>query len=112
MPFKPNKMRNVPTVVDGVRFASKKEARRWAELRLLERGGVIRDLKRQHRIEIVANGVKVTTAIVDFRYYEDGVGVVLEDVKGRTTDLSPNTQLWKLKFALLKALYGMEVKIT
>ena len=112
MRFKPNKMRNEPIVVDGVRFASKKEARRWAELQLLERAGEITSLVRQHRIEIIVNGIKVTTAIVDFRYVEEGVGTVLEDVKGRTNDRSPNTQLWKLKFALIKALYGMEVRIT
>lgn len=111
MRFKQNKMRNEPTVVDGFRFASKKEARRWGELQLLERAGEIRDLTRQHRLPIEVNGTKVTTAILDFRYLE-GEYIVLEDCKGRTNDTSPNTQLWKLKFALIKALYNKEVRIT
>lgn len=109
--FNRNKMRNVPTVVDGIRFDSKKEARRWYELQLLERAGEIRDLTRQHRLPIAVNGVIVTTAVLDFRYIEDGY-TVLEDAKGRKDDATPNTRLWKLKFALIKAIYGMEVKIT
>jgi len=109
--MRPNKMRNVPTYVDGVRFHSAKEARRWCELKLLERAGEISELTSQHRIEINVAGTKVSTAIIDFRYLEGGY-YVLEDVKGRTNDRSPNTQLWKLKFALIKALYNMEVRIT
>jgi len=34
-----NKYRNVRTEVDGIKFASKKEARRYQELRLLEKAG-------------------------------------------------------------------------
>ena len=34
-----------PVEIDGVRFDSQKEARRYSELRLLERAGEIKDLQ-------------------------------------------------------------------
>ena len=46
------KYRAVPTVIDGIRFASKAEARRYGELRLLEQAGEIRDLVRQPRFAL------------------------------------------------------------
>jgi hypothetical protein len=44
---KPLKYHNRVAAVDGHRFASQREARRYAELRVLERAGVIRDLELQ-----------------------------------------------------------------
>ena len=38
---KPGKYGNKKTVVDGITFASKKEARRYGELILLQKGGLI-----------------------------------------------------------------------
>jgi hypothetical protein len=35
----------IPTEIDGIRFDSKAEARRYGELMLLEMGGVIRELE-------------------------------------------------------------------
>lgn len=35
--MKPSKYRNQPTEINGIRFASKKEARRYQDLKLLER---------------------------------------------------------------------------
>ena len=43
----------IKTVLDGIKFDSKAEARRWAELRLLERAGQIHDLQRQVKLELV-----------------------------------------------------------
>ena len=42
-----NKYHAKPTFVDGRRFASRKEAARYCELRLLERAGKIQDLTTQ-----------------------------------------------------------------
>ena len=47
-----SKYRNVKTEVDGILFASKKEARRYSELKLLERAGEIAHLELQPRIKI------------------------------------------------------------
>lgn len=41
---KPSKYRAIKTVVDGITFDSRKDGRRYRELRLLEKAGVIKDL--------------------------------------------------------------------
>lgn len=107
-----NKFRNIPTEVDGIRFASKAEARRYQELKLLMRAGEIESLELQKRYPLVVNGVKVGTYVSDFTYrerYQDGPytlhNEVDEDVKGVATPV------FKLKAKLFKAQYGREIKI-
>ena len=102
-----SKYKAVPTVVDGVRFASKAEAKRDAELQLLAKAGDIINLKRQPRFPLVVNGVKVCTYVGDWRYRErarwkhqaDTFCDVVEDRKGVLTPA------FKIKWALAKALY-------
>lgn len=98
------KYRNTPTVIDGVRFDSAGEADRWGELRLLQAGGAIRDLRRQVAHPLFVNGVLVCTLRADFEYVETASGrVVTEDFKGvRTKD-------WTIKAKLFRALTGREV---
>ncbi len=95
-----------PTAVDGIRFASKAEARRWQELRLLERAGEIADIERQPRFSLAVNGQRLGDYVADFRYrtVRDGLQVV-EDVKGMDTPLSK----WKRRHCT--AQYGVEVLI-
>ena len=45
-----------PTHVDGIRFASKAEAKRFGELKTLERLGIISGLKLQPMFAIEING--------------------------------------------------------
>jgi hypothetical protein len=79
------KYRNVPTVIDGIRFDSKAEARRYQELELLQRAKVIRDLKRQVTFALYGkNGAPICRYRADFMYEESGKHVV-EDVKGVAT---------------------------
>jgi hypothetical protein len=59
------------TVVDGVTFASAKEAARYAQLRTLERAGLVKGLILQPRFPIVINGVKVCTYVADFEFIDD-----------------------------------------
>ena len=40
-------------VIDGIDFPSKKEARRWMELLLLQKAGEIEGLRRQVRFELI-----------------------------------------------------------
>lgn len=76
------KYHNVPTEVDGIKFPSKGEARRWFELKLLEKGGAIKDLKRQVRFDLTGRrGSKVGIYTLDFAYLENGRSVV-EEFKG------------------------------
>jgi dsDNA-binding SOS-regulon protein len=62
----------VRTEVDGISFASKKEARRYSELKLLERAGEIADLQLQPRFPLTVNGVRVCTYVADFQYRDIG----------------------------------------
>ena len=102
-----HKYNAIPTTVDGIRFDSKREAKRYGELRLLVQAGEIRDLQLQPEFEIeVTNpqGEKVPCGkyIADFWYLEDGRAVV-EDAKGHPTPL------YKFKRKLVEALYGLEI---
>lgn len=92
------KYNNQPVVVDGVRFASKAEASRDAELKLLELAGRITIIKRQPRFPLVVGGVKICTYVGDWEYLEGNYRVV-EDRKGVLT------QSFKIKWALAKALH-------
>lgn len=100
------KFRNIPTEIDGLKFDSKGEARRWQELKLLERAGVISELKRQVRYDLDAHGKKICSLVADFEYIEAGQ-VVTEDFKSKATI----TPVFRLKAKLFKAKYGREVRL-
>ena len=81
------------TVVDGVTFDSTAEARRYGELKLLERAGEILNLELQP-VFVLQDGfkgqdgkrVRAVKYIADFRYFDVGTSaVVVEDVKGMET---------------------------
>lgn len=102
-----NKYRNIPTVNSGIRFDSKAESRRYDELKLLLRAGLIRDLELQPAYPIVLNGVKVCVYRGDFRYYDITKGkVILEDVKSEATRINST---YRLKRKLVLAVYGIEI---
>jgi hypothetical protein len=98
------------TELDGIVFDSKKEAQRYAELKLLERSGAIHNLQRQVRYELIPaqkkDGKTVERAchyIADFVYTENGKTVV-EDVKGF------RTKEYVLKRKLMLQVHGIEVR--
>ena len=78
------------TMVDGIRFASKAEAARYTELKLLQEAGEIDGLELQPRFEIWSSYNRTTektesiTYIADFAYFHYGQYTV-EDVKGVLT---------------------------
>jgi hypothetical protein len=88
--------------VDGISFASKKEARRYGELRLMERAGMIDNLALQPRFPLLVNGELVCTYVADFAYNTKTARVV-EDAKG------VQTPEFKLKRKLMKAALGIDV---
>lgn len=99
------KYRNVPTEVDGIRFASRREANRYCELMLLVRAGTISNLELQPRYNLTINGVKVATYVADFRYEESATGaVVVEDAKG------VRTPVYRLKKKLMSAIFGVSIR--
>ena len=92
-PKRNNKYSARRTVLDGIRFDSKREAKRWAELCLLERAGEIADLRRQVPLMLEGrNGPLLTRTgrrmrlTVDFAYTDLRTGLtVFEDSKGVPT---------------------------
>lgn len=94
------------TVVNGIEFDSKKEAKRYTELHILEKAGAISDLQMQVKFVLIPaqrepdsvgpkGGIKKgkliereVDYIADFVYKDNSSGeTVVEDTKGfRTTD--------------------------
>lgn len=104
---KQRKYRNKPTVVDNIRFDSKREAARWQELKLLERAGKITNLTRQVKFPLDVEGVHIANYWSDFCYDEDGE-VVVEDVKSTAT----KTRVYLIKKNLMRALYRIAIRET
>ncbi len=105
-----NKYGNTKTTVDGITFASKAEANRYCELKLLVRAGEITDLELQPRFNLYGMGhTRVCFYRADFQYKEiDGKGgpvlnLVVEDVKG------VRTAIFSLKAKLFRDNFGFEI---
>ena len=105
--MKARKYRNQPITIDGIRFDSQAEARRWQQLKLLERAGVIMELQRQVTFPIAWNGIKICSYRADFVYRETATGEqVIEDCKGF---LTPEYRI-KAKLMAAQGLPIREVK--
>lgn len=104
-----NKYLNVAVVLDGQRFASRKEAARWRLLRALEQNGHISDLKTQVTFPLIVNGNKLASYRADFVYKSSTGETVIEDVKGRCEPKDPVYRLYRLKIAILAATTGKQV---
>ena len=105
MQKKPHKYRSEPMTVDGHRFPSRREARRYRELKLMEHAGIISELKLQVRYALHVNGIVVTHFVADFVYIEKGQQAV-EDAKGFRTDI------FRIKKKMMAAEYGIDIKET
>ncbi len=101
--------------IDGIEFDSQKEARRFRELRLLERAGQIRNLQRQVKFELIPSQridgkvvERACTYIADFTYLKLIQGqtfeVVVEDTKGfKTKD-------YIIKRKLMLHVHGIKIQ--
>ena len=89
--------------VDGTVFASKKEATRYGELKLLEKQGEITNLKLQPKFLCVVNGKKICKYFADFQYENRDGSVIIEDVKGFPT------RVYRLKKKLVEALHDFKI---
>ena len=65
-----SKYGNTPTMVDGIRFDSKKEAKRYKALLLLLKAGVIAFLRRQVKYQLNDGGKFSYEYIADFVYLD------------------------------------------
>lgn len=114
---------NKKITVNGITFDSHKEARRYGELRLLERSGAITNLARQveyelipvqkqtieyadnkgktrHKTIVLERAVKY---IADFVYYDKNGQMVVEDAKG------VRTKEYVIKRKLMLYMYGIKI---
>ena len=110
-----------PTTVDGIRFHSQGEAKRYQELRLLEKAGEIESLELQPAFVLhaplttgtllgaaratIGKLPKIGTYRGDFRYLDCRRGWIVEDFKGYDTPMSK----WKRKHC--EAQYGISITV-
>lgn len=103
------KYHNKKTFIDGIKFDSKLEAERYAQLKMMECAGVIRDLELQPEYELIPSFRKhgktwrKTVYKADFRYIlcEDDK-TIIEDVKGSASVI---TDVFRLKQKLFEYKY-------
>lgn len=108
-----SKYRAVRTDVDGIKFDSKKEAKRYEELKLLEKAHKIYNLERQYSYELQpkftykGKVVRAITYVADFHYVDEYGHVIVEDVKSAITKKNP---VYILKKKMLLYKWGVEIK--
>lgn len=116
-----SKYGNHKVIHDGMKFDSQRELNRWLELKLLERAGEIRSLRRQVKYQLIPAQREPDTIgprggvhkgkliepevayIADFVYEQDGREVV-EDAKGFKTDA------YLLKRRMMLYIHGIRVR--
>jgi len=94
-----HKFKAIPTVSDNIRFSSKKEKKRYEELKLLQQAGELLFFLRQVPFHLPGN-VKYVCDFMSF--WKDGA-VTIEDVKGF------KTPMYKTKKKILEATYPIEI---
>jgi hypothetical protein len=118
----------VATVIDGHRFPSKREAKRYGELKLLERAGEIRDLRLQPRFPLCVPGsdltpIEIGVYIADFAYEQRTVRGIKPRFPGRTKSASLSvewndviedskgfrTPVYRLKKRMVEAQYDIQI---
>lgn len=97
-----------PTIVDGIRFASKAEAARYSQLKMEEKAGLIKNLVLQPAFKLYVPTMDgghevVGKYIADFSYERDNKEII-EDVKG-----FKRNPVYRLKKKMAEAIYGIEI---
>ncbi len=89
-----SKYHSKKVIIDGITFASKREANRYCELKWLLKAGKIKDLELQHPFTLQPpfkkNGktIRAITYVADFVYLDlERMRIVVEDTKGYRTDV-------------------------
>lgn len=106
------KYHNQPVVVNGIKFDSRREARRYQELQLLLRAGEISQLEMQKKYTLIPTQKKpsggterAVTYTADFVYKDNRTGKeTVEDAKGM------KTQQGIIRRKLMLYIHGIEVK--
>lgn len=121
-----NKLNAVKQVVDGKKFDSKKEARRYQELSLLERAGEVTGLECQKKFVLIPSqhepdtvgkrGGKIKGKLIerevayyaDFYYRDKEGNEVVEDVKGYKGGGA--YAIFTIKRKLMLYVHGIRIK--
>ena len=105
-----SKYHNKKVIYDGITFDSIKEKNRYIELKLMERAGLIKDLKLQYEFELqpafTLNNKKIRkiSYIADFYYFDNKENdYVVEDTKGM------RTEVYKIKKKMFQYRYKKEI---
>lgn len=101
-----------PVIIDGIQFDSTHEGKRYNELMVLERAGLISDLQMQVKYTLVprqktADGKVAERAvqyIADFVYKDREGNTVVEDAKGQ------RTREYIIKRKLMLYVHGIRIK--
>lgn len=101
------KYHNKKVVYNGIKFDSKKEMKRYVELKLLEKNGAISNLELQPKfllqpsyINAENKKIRAIYYVADFYYYDNEMKkYVIEDTKGIKTDV------YKLKKKMFEYIY-------
>ena len=117
---------NKKTVVDGIEFDSKKEAKRYCELKMLQRAGIIEELELQKEFLLIPaqheyypryskagkqlkDGCRCVerscTYKADFAYRQNGQ-IVVEDTKSKAT----KTKDYIIKRKLMLWRFGIKIR--
>ena len=98
-----HKYNAVKVQIDGIKFDSKAEARRYGELKLIDPNSLIV----HPRFPIRVNGITVCDVVLDFQYWPSpgDCQPIYEDVKGVDTAVS------RLKRKMVEAAYGIKVQV-
>lgn len=123
-----NKCKNKKATVDGIEFMSRKEAKRYIELKALEVQGKISNLELQKVYELIPaqrepdmvgkrGGIKKgkliehsCVYIADFVYVDSTGETIVEDVKGFRAPGSATYAKFVIKRKLMLAKYGIRIR--
>jgi len=95
-----HKYKSIISIVDGIKFASKKEAKHYQNLNILKKNGDILFFLRQVPFHLPKN-IKY---ICDFMVFWVNGDITIEDVKGFKTNI------YKTKKKLVESLYPVKIK--
>jgi hypothetical protein len=99
-----SKYGNEKTEVDGILFASQREAGRYIQLRYLKKAGHIKDLRLQVPYELNEGGTHSYKYYADFVYYDISTGeTIVEDAKGY------KTKVYKKKRKLMLKVHNIQI---
>lgn len=114
IPIRKNKYNNVKTVIDGITFASKKEAKYYAELKIRKQAGLIKDFEVQPSYLLQPSyknpdgkTIRAIHYVADFKVVHNDGTIDVIDVKGAIL-----TEVFKIKRKMLEFQNpGMAIKI-